>query len=385
MLVPYNFKDGKFEKTAAATHAEKGIVCGAIMALTRRITVDFEKGKDKRKDIQKGEHVSIKGFVDDDKAVVEFEAVFGKITLKTDVAIKLSNLEFPCKLAAAASKASVSKMFDTYPYLNKEGDSSDVTIVDKWWLNLMQTDAESRTEVVKGAIKFTLDNLWHCSNDYGPEDLLIVKRGSSFEVWTKRAFKPHEIMFIPDTTEIKPRFYTCNRSAIAKNTIDPSSTDKRPFVLDGRVRGNPAPDSKSKFTLFWVVQRAEKDEHKLINMQLEYTRFEVNASVTIGDKVIPQKWASDELPSIPVMLNPNKVAAHTRLLAKEDKDIKDLYEKQQKQVTKGEPAKDDASGAAASSSDKAPKKRVLPEEAEPKGAEAKAAKPKAKAKGKAKK
>ena len=74
MLAPYNFEEGKFVKTSAAGHAEQGIVVGAKMILTRRITVDFDKKKSLRQDVREGTEVSIKGFEGDDKIVAAFEA-----------------------------------------------------------------------------------------------------------------------------------------------------------------------------------------------------------------------------------------------------------------------------------------------------------------------
>jgi hypothetical protein len=365
VLTPYNFKGNKFEKSIAAAHAEQGITIGTIMVLEKRITVDFEKGKDRRKDIAKGTEVSVKGFVDDDKIVIEFEAEFGKKMLKTDVALKMSNLVFP-ETAAEVSKTGQTKTLSEYPFLAKEGCKYEVLVMPKWCDHMMSKDSDAKSDTAKGMIKFVMDNIWHCTDDYGRDDFIIAKRGSEFELWTKRAFKPGEIVFMPETTEIKPRFYTVNRSVIARNTCDPSSTDKRPFVLDGRVRGNPSSDSKSKFGLFWVVQRAAKEEEKMANMHLQYVTCEINVTVNIGGASVPQKWEADELPSIAVMTNPHKVPANTRLLIKEDQEIKNLYDKQQKQVMGSKAVPDVSSSGAGASSSGGPvpavggKKRDLP-------------------------
>jgi hypothetical protein len=329
--VPYNFKSHSFSKTAAAKLAERGIVVGAIMILVKRITVDFAKGASMRKDINKGTEISIRGFDGEDKVVANLEATFGKKQMATDVAIKLSNLAFPDKEVQASTVlvGAAHKLFAKYPFL-KQDDAAHVENISSWSKNLMCRDNEYNGETIKSRVKIVMDNLWECTDDIGHEDILLVKRGAVFEVWTLREFKANSLVLVPETTEIKPRFYTNNRSAIAKNTVDPMSLDKRPFVLDGRVRANPSSDSKSKFGLFWVVQRSTEPNDKEVNMDLVYTTCSLKATLHIGEKIITQDWNQDDLPSLPVLMNVKKIPKHTRLVAKEDMELKRLVEQQNK-------------------------------------------------------
>ena len=227
-------------------------------------------------------------------------------------------------------------------------------MVDGWASRQLHTDAEFKAEIAKAQIMITMANLQSVIPDYGKDDLLVVRRGTTFEVWTQKAFKPLELMFLPQATEIKARFYTMARSVIAKNTLDAASKDKRPFVIDGRVRGNPSPDSKSKFGLFWLVQRLEKDDpaKKDINMTLQYTTFGFKGTLGMGGgKYEKYDVDADAMPEIGMLVNPNKIPAHTRLLAAEDQAIKELLEKQQKEQGKSDKA--EAVKVASSSSSKA--------------------------------
>ena len=95
VLVPYNFNAGKFEKTAAAHHAEKGIIVGAKMTLKRRITMDFHTKKKLRRDVGEGTEVSVKGFEGMNNVVVEVTAEFDKKPYTVDTSMKISNLQFP--------------------------------------------------------------------------------------------------------------------------------------------------------------------------------------------------------------------------------------------------------------------------------------------------
>ena len=217
-------------------------------------------------------------------------------------------------------------------------EQQNIVIVKNWDDRLMANDPEFKAEYVKAQIKFVVENVCACVNTYGPDDLLIVKRDSTFEVWTLKAFKPGELVFVPETSEIKPRFYTVGRSVIARNTADPTfNKGSRPFVIDGRVRGNPAPDSKTAFSLFWLVQRVGADAPD-VNMVVKHVTCNIQASIKLGDRNMPCTWPATSLPEIPVMTNVGKLAKHTRLIVSEDQDVKALFEQQHKESLKEEDA-----------------------------------------------
>jgi len=306
------------------------------MALKRRITVDFSGNKKHRRDIAEGTEVSIKGFEGITNVVVEFSEEFDKKIFTVDASMKVANLQFKDAATATAESNQVTKFFKAHPYLKVEGDDDVPSVIEGWPSQQIVRDPEYKAEQVKARILYVMDSLQSVLPTYEKEDLLVIKRGSVIEVWTKKPFKAGELAFVPHATEVKPRFYTAGRSTIAKNTADPVSKDTRPFVIDGRIRGNPAPDTKSKCALFWLVQRLDTDEaaaKKHINMELKYVSVGIKGTFHIGDK--PEKFDVDksEMPKIAIMTNPKTVAANTRLLVAEDQEVKDLLDQQHKMTT----------------------------------------------------
>ena len=103
-----------------------------------------------------------------------------------------------------------------------------------------------------------------------------------------------------------------------------ASGDKRPLVIDGRVRA--APDGKHGFALYWIVQRCAAGL-KEINMEQSYTQADLVLNLTINGEETPIAKNASAMPSIPIIVNPKIVKKHTRLLAKVDQDLHKLNEK----------------------------------------------------------
>ena len=154
-------------------------------------------------------------------------------------------------------------------------------------------------------------------------------------------------MLAPESHEIKPRHGTAGRSAIVKNSAH--GTDRRPMVIDGRVRA--APSSKSSFALFWLVQRCSDKKDPAINLELTYTHahLKLNLKFDIDGKKSSFAMENDaaDMPSIPILVNPAKIKKHSRLVVKEDLELKKLADELEKERfkekdaknKKGEPAK----------------------------------------------
>ena len=115
-----------------------------------------------------------------------------------------------------------------------------MVLVDGWAKNLMSHDLQVASAYLKSKVVNAISNLRAVVNEATEKDILIVKRGSMHEAWTLREFKAGELVLVPESTEIKQRFYTQERSAICKNTVDPTSKDKRPLVIDGPMRAAPS-------------------------------------------------------------------------------------------------------------------------------------------------
>ena len=146
------------------------------------------------------------------------------------------------------------------------------------------------------------------------------------EVWTLRKFKKHELVFVPESTQVLCQHFTANRSVIVKNMID--AEHKKPMLLDGRIRANASPDSKTSFCLFWMV--GATDDAKKVNMQRSYvdTTCEVKMKIADTGVDLQQFWSKTDMPSVQVLTNPAAIQAHTQLLTTDDQDVAKLVQKE---------------------------------------------------------
>ena len=346
-----------------------GFFIGTKVVLARRVTHEFGPSKF-RKDVPKGYATSIKGMAGG-KPVVRLEAMVGKKTFGADVSLKLECLALPAKAKAehdsdsddkADDVGKNKKVFKKYPWLEvKSGDNATlrVEVIPAWQKRLMDTDTYVIHKRVESKVGMVLQSLRNSFPTLGPDDIMICTRGDSYELYTLKEFKAGSLVLTPDSTEIKPRFWTANRGAICRGTEKLlGGKDRRPLVLDGRVRSSIAEDKT--FALFWVVGRTE--EAKKANLVIDYVKVtgEVQVSLkTLADK-LSHEIKDDDLPEIPVLINPKKIAKHTLLLAEYDLGLKALMEQNAKDATKEkekkEAEKKEAEKVKAEPSSKKPKK-----------------------------
>ena len=104
-------------------------------------------------------------------------------------------------------------------------------------------------------------------------------------------------------------------SVVVQNTLHADSSERRPMILDGRIRANPMPDAKSSFALYWMVPATE--DAKSINMTRSYVKTKCEVKMTAEDHGLSwsQHWSETDMPSVPVLLNPKAIDANTQLLA----------------------------------------------------------------------
>ena len=179
---------------------------------------------------------------------------------------------------------------------------------------------------MKNKVSF-LDSVADNLPKHSQKDLLIVKRKTEYEVWTLKDFKAGSLMLAPVSSEIKQRFWTAGRAAIVKDTFKDN-----PMVIDGRIRA--AFDSKCSFGLFWLVTREKTDKAKNINMEIQYVKAKRTLELEMLDNTIAKIEGDSEQPSIPVVVNKEKVKKHTRLVAGIDTALKRLHEKLEREKEK---------------------------------------------------
>eukprot|EP00973_Karenia_brevis_P096126 12430735-Karenia_brevis.AAC.1 len=313
----------------------EGYRVGGVIYLKKRITIKCGKSDKDRKDMLVGQKAHIKGFIDNDYIVCLFDVGGKNTTVEWKVNKAICGLENPDDAKESDKKASGSKK---YEFL---GDMSKVDVCDDWPQTQMVREDGRESTLVRNSVAFVLDQLVEQLPQYDATDFLIVKRGNEWEVWTLKDFKPGTIKFAPESTEIKPRYWTANRACLVENTyVAPADGGlARPMVLDGRVRASP--DSKSAFALFWLVQRQPaKDDQSPVNMELTYVTASLSVDLNIRGKSNKVTYDESTCPSIPVMTNPSKIKKHTRLVIKEDVKLAKLAEKLEAEKGKDKDKKD---------------------------------------------
>ena len=334
VLVAGNFKEHAMEKSNVEKWTEKGFRIGAIVRLKRRITITYGKKEDERRDVAKDTRGCIKGFADGDIVITFDDIKCGQKTKSIDWKVKADNLELGDG-ATSGSKpdgnaAPAGKHAAKYKFMESGDSKGGFEVVQGWVKTLMHNDDTYKATKAKTLAAFALDRLHQLMPKFGEDDLVVAKReGGAFEVWTLKDYKPGELKFDPYSWEIKPRHWTATRSVIVRHT-----DDRRPTVIDGRVRATPCHE-RYTFSLFWLITRIGNGESKAvkdkINMELTYTTAQLKMSFDINGKSFQQEEKSDDFPSIPILINPKAIKKHTMLTVKEDLDLKKLVEKLEKE------------------------------------------------------
>ena len=148
-----------------------------------------------------------------------------------------------------------------------------------------------------------------------------MKREGKMEVWAKKNFPAGGLIFLPDTTEYKDRYYTQTRSALLQNA---ESVEGKRIVLDGRLRA--APTELRGFSLFFAIARSEDATETCLKEA--YSEFEMSMQWSLpGTKCSKQvKRTAASLPQIPYMFNPKPVKRGTKLVCNADLEMKKLVE-----------------------------------------------------------
>ena len=158
----------------------------------------------------------------------------------------------------------------------------------------------------------------------------MVKRGEQLEVWTMRPFPAGTLLFIPDSTELKDRYFTWTRSALVKCA---GKADGKRTVIDGRLRH--APSDNRSCSLFFAIERSETADE--CNLEQQYSTVTLKAEIEFPGVSGKRKhnamaWSADDLPQMPYITNVNAVKKGVRLVCKVDFEIKKLYDAEQKKT-----------------------------------------------------
>ena len=339
--MPGNFDEGKVSVSNVESFVKAGFRIGEKVVVIRRFTVKYGKNDNERRDINVGTETFVKAFIGTEFMVCEFEVETSK-TKSTKVEWKVNIDKLQIASAYEAEQALEGETTAKAAYHFLKDDATNVDVVEGWEGNLLRNDSKAEVAIAKNAIQFALDCIASQLPEYTSKELALVKRKNEVELWTLKDFKAGEIMFAPESTEMKSLFWTKGRSALVKNTCTKVNLG-RSLVLDGRVRGSP--DGKSGFALFWVVTRtpeSDPEAKKKNNLELTYVdiklRMEMKHDGPGKDKVIEKD--PDHMPSFPILTNPKKILKNTLLSVAEDADLEKLAKKYEDDKVKEEAAKD---------------------------------------------
>ena len=105
---------------------------------------------------------------------------------------------------------------------------------------------------------------------------LVVKRGAAVDVWTKREFKTHEIVFAPVSTVVKDPDWTNGRSILLQGGSALHASHKN-FVME---RNPPVAENEDyTFSLCWATERTNDSSEA--NLHLQYPKMEVATPVLL--------------------------------------------------------------------------------------------------------
>ena len=232
-----------------------------------------------------------------------------------------------------SASAATPDVYKKYPFLKQEQDSDPKPTIYAGWERQDVAQPKWRHERRLASARARVCLAMDCMNqDVGhtSKELLVVRRGNKVEVWTLVPFKKNKLVIVPFSTEIKDRYWTLGRSVLV-----PCAELKqmsKTLAIDGRLIGKlPAPESKEEkcLSMFWLVERTLQKEDANLHIEHVTTQVTVNMTTSSGTKRKFEQMSGsarerDTSMSMPVLMNPKDIEAHTKLVAMDDAEIHKL-------------------------------------------------------------
>jgi hypothetical protein len=206
------------------------------------------------------------------------------------------------------------------------------------WPSLLEEDGPAaKMTFIKARVTLAMEMVMGRMPEYWEgEDLGVVSRMNQngvprTEVWTLKAFAPGKLMFAPYSNELKDRLYT-QTASVHVGLPNGALPENRMLALEGRGKTHlyhgDAKHHVAQATgcMFWAIDRTT--DATMANLVLEYCEVsskEVMVHVPgLESKAV--KFSRTSFPRVPVLVNKDKVAKHTKLVAMEDHVIKRVRE-----------------------------------------------------------
>ena len=204
-------------------------------------------------------------------------------------------------------------------------------VIDKWAHMLTLQSTEHHIRQVHSALGLNLGAVSTNMPKFDEQDITLVKKDQTFEVYAHRDFQAYSLLLAPDCTEFKDKYWTQTRSVLVINGAD-LHPDHKHIVLDGRLRSVPC-DSRP-MALFFVVTRS-KEPHEC-NMTVDYCATEISCKITlpfpaVKKRAISQIYEEAQTPQIPIMFNKKLIKKGTKLVCGVDCELERLHALQQQE------------------------------------------------------
>ena len=321
---------------------------GDLVTVIRRMTwnVPIKGSKDYRKDVVEGTQGTIEGWADVEKrkVLVKCKLCIGgeDIELVQDVYPRNLQLTSEHQLMnaarsaeAAPSSASVSSSASgssstsgasPFQWLLQNSEPSCVKMQEKLHNHLADTDALNTSFWLKSRIGVALQSLYESLTAYTDKDLVVCHRQNKHgawrcELWTKRDFAPRELVFAPLSSQLKDSRVTNVAHVVVGVPLHGPGAHPEggSIALDGRTRTSIAQAGlldpvEHTGSLFGVVHRSsEIDEANMVIDQVSW-EHKVTLSMPFKKAKHTVQWQQQDLPTIPVLLNPKAIKARQRLV-----------------------------------------------------------------------
>ena len=276
------------------------------------------------------------------RCTVVFECSSSSSSKKSDVraSVAFENLELvvvaaadPAPEAKGKAKAKSAAGKDGKPqepeWLRKAyPDDESLEVIEGWEQHTFQggrSAAAQQTVVAKSKVTLAIDLLNSQYPSVKSSEIAVVRRGKSVEVWTLVPFAKGKLVVVPFSTEIKDKYWSYGKSASIKTDL----ISKKTLALDGRLHHRPpaGKDEERVFSVFWAIGRTTVA--KQANLTLEWVDVHVGVEIVLPNKRKLEADASNTEVKVPILINLEKVPAHTLLTALDDVGLHKVIEQQQ--------------------------------------------------------
>ena len=135
-------------------------------------------------------------------------------------------------------------------------ESDEVKYIKEWGSKQQVKDYASKGDNIKSMARAMLGIAQSLCPDYRPADIHILEVNGKHTLYAAKGFAVvGALAFTPDTSEIKDRLWTYNKSQILDNSeslMQKATSHRKPIVLDGRRRADIDQHDRP-FALYWLV------------------------------------------------------------------------------------------------------------------------------------